>query len=133
MPSLEQVQEWSDKLELNPAEVSHWFRCKWRIKLMSPLLQATPGQQQTKPPKTALVNGCEASNTKAAQETNNTSYSQTDSGSDGAQVAEHDDDFINIECETIVEEGEAEIVEKCVKSDNTGEAKEILSQEMEVS
>ena len=89
MPSVEQVQEWSTKLELNAEEVSHWFRCKWRVKLMSPLLQAA-----TMPSN----NGCD----KSVSE--NASYSRIDSGSDGGQGDNHDDEFINIECETILEE-----------------------------
>ena len=88
MPSLEQVKEWSTKLELDPAEVSHWFRCKWRVKLMAPLLQAA----------VQSGNGCENGN-------QNASYSRTDSGSDGTQGEnDGDDGFINIECETILEE-----------------------------
>ena len=110
MPSLEQVKEWSDKLELNPAEVSHWFRCKWRIKLMSPLLQAAAVSAPPQPIP-SVVNGCGV--TDSVNE--NASYSRTDSGSDGGQGDDgqgnnnnddddDDDGFINIECETIVEE-----------------------------
>ena len=96
MPSLDQVKEWSDKLELNAAEVSHWFRCKWRIKLMSPLLQAATSSPT--PPMLPPVNGIDMGN-------GNSSYSRTDSGSDGGQGdGDVDDGFINIECETIVEE-----------------------------
>ena len=60
---------------------------------MSPLLQAAVQSS----------NGCEKGN-------ENTSYSRTDSGSDGAQ-GEHDadDGFISIECETILEEVSQEV------------------------
>ena len=88
MPTVEQIQEWSKKLELNPGEVNHWFRCKWRIKLMSPLLQAA-----TMPSN----NGCDKGN-------ENASYSRIDSGSDGGQGDNNHDGFVDIECETIVEE-----------------------------
>ena len=89
MPSIDQVQEWSKQMELNPAEVSHWFRCKWRVKLMAPLLQGASVPSN---------NGCDKGN-------ENASYSRIDSGSDGGKCDNNDDDeFINIECETIVEE-----------------------------
>ena len=90
MPTPEQIITWAKKLELNPEEVSHWFRCKWRIKLMSPFLQGASNM----PP----------SNNGSVTSTENGSYSRTDTGSDGAQGEKDNDDFINIECETIVEE-----------------------------
>ena len=89
MPTVEQLQEWSTQLELNPSEVSHWFRCKWRVKLMAPLLQGNAISPSN--------NGCE----KGSE---NASYSTIDSGSDGGKCDNEGDEFINIECETIVEE-----------------------------
>ena len=89
MPTVEQLQEWSTQLELNPSEVSHWFRCKWRVKLMAPLLQGNTISPSN--------NGCE----KGSE---NASYSTIDSGSDGGKCDNEGDEFINIECETIVEE-----------------------------
>ena len=91
MPTPEQIIIWAEKLELNPEEVSHWFRCKWRIKLMSPFLQGASNM----PPSDS--NGSVKSN-------ENGSYSRTDTGSDGAQGDKESDEFISIECETIVEE-----------------------------
>jgi len=91
MPTPEQIIIWAEKLELNPEEVSHWFRCKWRIKLMSPFLQGASNM----PP----------SGSNGSVKTNeNGSYSRTDTGSDGAQGDKESDEFISIECETIVEE-----------------------------
>ena len=90
MPTPEQIIKWAEELELNPEEVSHWFRCKWRIKLMSPLLQGA----STVP----------SSNNVVVKNNENASYSRTDTGSDGGKGDKEGDEFINIECETIVEE-----------------------------
>ena len=90
MPTPEQIITWAKKLELNPEEVSHWFRCKWRIKLMSPFLQGASNM----PP----------SNNGSVISTENGSYSRTDTGSDGGKGDKESDEFISIECETIVEE-----------------------------
>ena len=79
MPTPEQIIKWAEKLELNPEEVSHWFRCKWRIKLMSPFLQGASNM----PP----------SNNGSVTSTENGSYSRTDTGSDGAQGEKDNDDL----------------------------------------